>query len=58
MCDRPGVRESQARRRGAAGQRLGRVPYMPQKDLLLPWRTTLDNVILPLEVRGVPRAER
>ena len=41
----------------AAGQRLGRVAYMPQKDLLLPWRTTLDNVILPLEVRGVPRAE-
>ncbi|MGN6809858.1 MAG: ABC transporter ATP-binding protein [Thermomicrobiales bacterium] len=41
----------------AAGQRLGRVAYMPQKDLLLPWRTTLDNVILPLEVRGVPRVE-
>jgi ABC-type nitrate/sulfonate/bicarbonate transport system ATPase subunit len=36
--------------------RLGHVAYMPQKDLLLPWRTTLDNVILPLEVRGVPRA--
>jgi ABC-type nitrate/sulfonate/bicarbonate transport system ATPase subunit len=41
----------------AARDRLGRVAYMPQKDLLLPWRTTLDNVILPLEVRGVPRAE-
>jgi ABC-type nitrate/sulfonate/bicarbonate transport system ATPase subunit len=41
----------------AEGSRLGRVAYMPQKDLLLPWRTTLDNVILPLEIRGVPRAE-
>ena len=40
-----------------AGPRLGRVAYMPQKDLLLPWRTTLDNVILPLEVRGVRRDE-
>ena len=39
------------------GARLGRVAYMPQKDLLLPWRTTLDNVILPLEVRGVRRDE-
>ncbi len=32
--------------------RLGRVGYMPQKDLLLPWRTVLDNVLLPLEVEG------
>ncbi len=39
----------------ADAARLGRVAYMPQKDLLLPWRTVLDNVILPLEVRGVPR---
>ncbi|HEY8597347.1 MAG TPA: ABC transporter ATP-binding protein [Thermomicrobiales bacterium] len=39
------------------GSRLGRVAYMPQKDLLLPWRTTLDNVILPLEVRGVRHEE-
>ncbi|MCS6940829.1 MAG: ABC transporter ATP-binding protein [Roseiflexus sp.] len=37
--------------------RPGRVGYMPQRDLLLPWRTVLDNVILPQEVRGVPRAE-
>ncbi len=40
-----------------AGSRLGQVAYMPQKDLLLPWRTALDNVILPLEVRGVRRDE-
>jgi ABC-type nitrate/sulfonate/bicarbonate transport system ATPase subunit len=37
--------------------RAGRVGYMPQRDLLLPWRSVLDNVILPLEVSGVPRAE-
>lgn len=35
----------------------GRVGYMPQRDLLLPWRSVLDNVILAQEVRGVPRAQ-
>ena len=30
---------------------------MPQKDLLLPWRTVLDNVILGMEVSGTSRAE-
>lgn len=24
--------------------------YMPQKDLLLPWRTVLENIILPIEL--------
>ncbi|MFD3745719.1 ABC transporter ATP-binding protein [Nocardia sp. NPDC058633] len=31
--------------------------YMPQKDLLFPWRTILDNTILGLRVQGVPKTE-
>ncbi len=38
-------------------QPLGQIGYMPQRDLLLPWRTALDNAIAGLEVRGVSRAE-
>lgn len=34
---------------------IGTVGYMLQKDLLLPWRTVLDNVILGMELKGVPR---
>jgi len=30
----------------------GHVAYMMQRDLLLPWRTVLENVTLPLEVGG------
>ena len=33
----------------------GRVSYMLQKDLLLEFRTVLDNVILPLVIRGETR---
>jgi ABC-type nitrate/sulfonate/bicarbonate transport system ATPase subunit len=40
-----------------ACQRTGMISYMPQKDLLLPWRTVIDNAILPLEVQGIPRHE-
>lgn len=35
----------------------GYVGYMLQKDMLLPWRTILNNIILGLEVRGVPRSQ-
>ncbi|MCK9910646.1 ABC transporter ATP-binding protein, partial [Microbacteriaceae bacterium K1510] len=36
---------------------LGKVAYMPQKDLLLPWRTVTENAALPLELQGVPKRE-
>jgi len=35
-----------------AAVRIGRVGYMPQKDLLLPWRRVLDNVTLGPEIAG------
>jgi ABC-type nitrate/sulfonate/bicarbonate transport system ATPase subunit len=31
--------------------------YMPQRDLLLPWRDALGNAALALECQGVPRTE-
>ncbi|MBN1120020.1 MAG: ABC transporter ATP-binding protein [Anaerolineae bacterium] len=37
--------------------RAGRVGYMPQRDLLLPWRSALDNAIIPLELAGMSRDE-
>lgn len=36
-------------------QRLGNSAYMRQRDLLMPWRTALDNAALGLEVRGLAR---
>lgn len=35
----------------------GRVSYMYQKDLLLPWRRVIDNVSLPLIVRGMSKKQ-
>lgn len=35
----------------------GRISYMLQKDLLLPYRTVVDNVALPLIVKGTPKKE-
>jgi ABC-type nitrate/sulfonate/bicarbonate transport system ATPase subunit len=40
-----------------AADLLGRVSFMPQRDLLLPWRNVVDNAILALDVEGVPRAQ-
>lgn len=40
-----------------ARDRLARCALMPQRDLLLPWRTALDNAAIALENRGVKRAE-
>lgn len=41
----------------AARERLSRCALMPQRDLLLPWRTALDNATLALENRGVSRSQ-
>ncbi|MCV3736150.1 ABC transporter ATP-binding protein [Rhizobium sp. TRM96647] len=40
-----------------ASDLLGKVSFMPQRDLLLPWRNVIDNAILALEIEGMPRAE-
>jgi ABC-type nitrate/sulfonate/bicarbonate transport system ATPase subunit len=39
------------------GELLGKVSFMPQRDLLLPWRTVLDNAIVALEVEGLRKAQ-
>lgn len=32
--------------------------YMPQKDLLFPWRTIEENLCLPMEIRKIPRKQQ
>jgi NitT/TauT family transport system ATP-binding protein len=41
----------------AARDRLRRCALMPQRDLLLPWRTAIDNAAIALENRGLKRSE-
>jgi ABC-type nitrate/sulfonate/bicarbonate transport system ATPase subunit len=41
----------------APGERLARCAYMPQRDLLLPWYSAIDNAALALRNRGAGRAE-
>ncbi|GHC71119.1 ABC transporter ATP-binding protein [Limoniibacter endophyticus] len=40
-----------------ASDLLGQVSFMPQRDLLLPWRNVIDNAILALEIEGMSRSE-
>ncbi|OWT73827.1 ABC transporter ATP-binding protein [Achromobacter sp. HZ28] len=40
-----------------AADLLGKVSFMPQRDLLLPWRTVIDNAILAVEMEGARRAD-
>ncbi|KHD36330.1 ABC transporter ATP-binding protein [Clostridium acetobutylicum] len=35
----------------------GDIGYMQQKDLLLPWKTVIDNVVLPLDLKGKNKKE-
>jgi len=42
---------------GDAARRLSRCAFMPQRDLLLPWLTAIDNAALALRNRGVRRHE-
>ncbi|WP_411343307.1 ABC transporter ATP-binding protein [Paenibacillus sp. WLX1005] len=34
-----------------------RIGYMQQKDLLLPWKTVIDNIALPLRLSGVSKKD-
>jgi NitT/TauT family transport system ATP-binding protein len=43
--------------RAQAEDRRAACAYMPQRDLLLPWRDALGNAALALECQGVARAE-
>jgi ABC-type nitrate/sulfonate/bicarbonate transport system ATPase subunit len=41
----------------STADRLGKSSYMQQRDLLLPWRTTIENAALGLEASGMPRRD-
>jgi ABC-type nitrate/sulfonate/bicarbonate transport system ATPase subunit len=41
-------------RRSITGS-VGHIALMPQKDLLLPWKTVLDNTTIGMELRGISR---
>jgi NitT/TauT family transport system ATP-binding protein len=43
--------------RTAAGERLARCAFMPQRDLLLPWYSAIDNAALALRNQGLGRQQ-
>jgi NitT/TauT family transport system ATP-binding protein len=56
-----GLREPDAGKVSVGGrtdsaERLERCAYMPQRDLLLPWLSAVDNASLALRIAGLPRA--
>ncbi len=55
--DRPTAGEVRAGAAGATGTAPA-IAFAFQEPRLLPWRNVLSNVALPLELAGVPRAER
>jgi ABC-type nitrate/sulfonate/bicarbonate transport system ATPase subunit len=59
VCGLADPSEGTIRVHGAAGsrERLARCALMPQRDLLLPWRSAIDNAALPLELAGARRSE-
>ena len=38
-------------------RRAGEFAYMPQKDLLFPWRSVIDNTVVGLQIEGVSKRE-
>lgn len=43
---------------GSVASQLSRAGYLPQDALLFPWKTVLENVELPLQVKGFERKRR
>lgn len=38
-------------------ERQRKFAYMPQKDLLMPWKNLRDNISIPLDIQGISKAE-
>jgi len=53
----PSLGEIQVAGAADAGSRLAHCAFMPQRDLLLPWLSAIDNAALALRNRGVRRGE-